>query len=125
MRVMVLLKANKDSEDGKLPSEQDMADMMKYNEELVKAGVIVGGEGLHTSSQGKRVRFSGMDRIVIDGPFAETKELLAGFWLWKVESMDEAIAWVKRMPQGANPEPFEVEIRRAFEAEQFDHCPTP
>jgi len=125
MRVMVLLKANKDSEDGKLPSEQDMADMMRFNEELVKAGIIVGGEGLHTSSQGKRVRFSGTDRIIIDGPFTETKELLAGFWLWKVKSMDEAIEWVKRMPQGANPEPFEVEIRRAFEVEEFSQCPTP
>jgi hypothetical protein len=125
MRVMVLLKANKDSEAGKFPSEQDMADMMTYNQELVKAGLIVGGEGLHTSSQGKRVRFSGTDRIIIDGPFAETKELLAGFWLWKVASMDEAIEWVKRMPQGANPEPFEVEIRRAFEAEEFCQSPTP
>jgi hypothetical protein len=125
MRVMVLLKANKDSEDGKFPSAQDMADMMKYNEELVKAGVIVGGEGLHTSSQGKRVRFSGTDRIIIDGPFTETKELLAGFWLWKVKSMDEAIEWVKRMPQGSNPEPFEVEIRRAFEAEELGDSPTP
>lgn len=125
MRVMVVLKANKDSEDGKLPNEQDMADMMRFNEELVKAGIVVGGEGLHTSSQGKRVRFSGKDRLVIDGPFAETKELIAGFWLWKVKSMDEAVEWVKRMPQGANPEPFEVEIRRAFEAEDFCSGPTP
>jgi hypothetical protein len=125
MRVMVLLKANKDSENGKLPSEQDMADMMKFNEELVKAGIVVGGEGLHTSSQGKRVRFSGKDRMVIDGPFAETKELIAGFWLWKVKSMDEAVEWVKRMPQGSNAEPFEVEIRRAYEAEDFSHGSTP
>jgi hypothetical protein len=120
---MVLLKANKDSEEGKFPSQQDMADMMKYNEVLMKAGVIVGGEGLYNSSQGKRVRFSGAERMIIDGPFTETKELLAGFWLWKVESMDEAIEWVKRMPQGTNPEPFEVELRRAFETEDFGQSP--
>jgi hypothetical protein len=122
---MVVLKVNKDTEDGKMPSEQDLADMMKYNEELAKAGIIVGGEGLHPSAQGKRVRFSGEERLVIDGPFAETKELIAGFWLWQVKSMDEAVEWLKRMPPGADPAPFEVEIRRVFEAADFGDNLTP
>jgi hypothetical protein len=118
MRVMVLVKADKDSEAGVMPSEQLMTEMGNYNEELVKAGIMLAGEGLHPSSKGKRVRFSGDKRTVIDGPFAETKELVAGFWLWEVKSMDEAVEWVKRCP---NPMPgeSEVEIRPVFEAEDF------
>ena len=118
MRVMVLIKANEDSEAGVMPSEQLLAEMGKYNEELVNAGVMLAGEGLHPSSKGKRVRFSGGKRTVIDGPFAETKELIAGFWLWQVESMDEAVEWVKRMPAPMEGE-AEVEIRPVFEAEDF------
>src|SRR5216117_3853236 len=98
MRVMVIVKASEESEAGVMPSEQLLTDMMKFNEELVKAGVMLAGEGLHPSSKGKRVRFSGAKRTVIDGPFAETKELIAGFWLWKVNSMDDAVEWVKRCP---------------------------
>jgi hypothetical protein len=118
MRVMVLIKANKDSEAGVLPSEKLLTEMGKFNEELVKAGVMLAGEGLHASSKGKRVRFSGGKQTVIDGPFTETKELLAGFWIWKVKSMDEAIGWVRRIP---NPESQdgEVEIRPVVEAEDF------
>ena len=119
MRVMVLIKADKNSEAGVLPDEKLLTDMGKYNEELVKAGIMLAGEGLHPSSKGKRVRFSGSKRTVIDGPFAETKELIAGFWLWQVKSMDEAIEWLKRCP---NPMPGtepEVEIRPVFEAEDF------
>src|SRR5881392_3799323 len=98
MRVMVIVKANRESEAGQMPSEKLLTDMGKYNEELVKAGVMRAGEGLHPSSKGKRVRFSGSERTVIDGPFAETKELVAGFWLWQVQSMGEAVEWVKRCP---------------------------
>lgn len=118
MRVMVLIKANKDSEAGVLPSEKLLTEMGKFNEELVKAGVMLAGEGLHASSKGKRVRFSGGKQTIIDGPFAEAKELLAGFWIWKVKSMDEAIGWVRRIP---NPDgqDGEVEIRPVFEAEDF------
>ena len=115
MRVMVLVKADKDSEAGVMPSEQLLAAMGKFNEELVKAGVMLAGEGLHPSSKGKRVRFSGDKRTVIDGPFAETKELIAGFWLWQVRSMDEAVEWLKRAPFDQT----EVEIRQVFEAEDF------
>jgi hypothetical protein len=115
MRVMVIIKANKDSEAAVMPSEQLLTDMGKFNEELVKAGVMLAGEGLHPSSKGKRVRFSGEKRIVIDGPFAETKELIAGFWLWQVKSMDEAIQWIKRSPF----QETEIEIRPVFEAEDF------
>src|SRR5581483_7269263 len=113
MRVMVMVKANADSEAGVLPSEQLLKEMGAYNEELVRAGLMLAGEGLHPSSKGVRVRFSGTDRSVTDGPFAETKELLAGFWIWRVNSMDEAIAWVKRCP---NPMPgeSEIEIRPIF-----------
>jgi len=118
MRVIVLIKATKDSEAGVMPSEQLLTEMGKFNEELVKAGVMLAGEGLHPSSKGKRVRFSGAKRTVSDGPFAETKELLAGFWLWQVKSMDEAVAWVKRCPNPHNDE-TEVEIRPVFEAEDF------
>ena len=118
MKVMVLVKASDDSEAGVMPSEQLLAEMGRFNEELVKAGSLLAAEGLHPSSKGVRVRFSGSDRRVIDGPFAETKELLAGFWLWRVESMDEAIAWVKRCPNPM-PGPSDIEIRQVFEAEDF------
>jgi hypothetical protein len=116
MRVMVIVKANRDSEAGVLPSQQMLADMGNFNEELVKAGVMLAGEGLQASSKGKRVRFSGDKRTVIDGPFAESKELVAGFWLWQVRSMDEAVEWLKKAPF---EEGDEVEIRRVFEAEDF------
>lgn len=118
MRVMVLVKADKDSEAGVMPSEQLLAEMGKYNEDLVKAGVMLAGEGLHPSSKGKRVRFSGDKRTVIDGPFAETKELVAGFWLWQVKSMEEAVEWVKRCPNPTGVE-SEIEIRPVFEADDF------
>ena len=118
MRVMVIIKANKDSEAGVMPSEKLLTDMGKYNEELVKAGVMLAGEGLHPSSKGKRVRFSGDKRSVIDGPFAETKELIAGFWLWQVKSMNEAIEWLKRCPNPTG-EVADVEIRPVFEAADF------
>jgi hypothetical protein len=118
MRFMVMVKATKDSEAGTLPDEKLLTAMGKYNEELVKAGVMLAGEGLHPSSRGARVRFSGPNRTVIDGPFTETKELVAGFWLWRVDSLQEAIEWVKRCP---NPMPgdSEIEIRQIFEAEDF------
>lgn len=118
MRMMVLVKATKDSEAGVMPSEELLTEMGKFNEELVEAGVMLAAEGLHPSSKGVRVQFSGKQRTVIDGPFAETKELIAGFWLWRVESMDEAIDWVRRCP---NPMPgeSEIEIRPVFEAEDF------
>src|SRR6266850_8502777 len=112
MRVMVIVKASKESEAGEMPSEKILTDMGKFNEELVKAGVMQAGEGLHPSSRGKRVKFSGADRTVIDGPFAETKELIAGFWLWKVKSMDDAVAWLKRAPFGGGTE---IELRPVFE----------
>ena len=119
MRCMVIIKASKDSEAGVLPDEKLLTEMGKFNEDLVKAGIMLAGEGLHPSSKGKRVRFSGGKRTVIDGPFAETRELIAGFWLWQVKSMDQAVEWVKRCP---NPMPGtepEVEIRPIFEAEDF------
>lgn len=119
MKVMVLVKANKDSEAGVMPSQQLLADMGKFNEELVKAGILLAAEGLQPSSKGKRVRFSGPNRTVIDGPFAETKELVAGFWLWKVKSMEEAVAWLKRAPFDGGTE---VEIRQVFDAEDFAPC---
>jgi hypothetical protein len=115
---MVLIKATKDSEAGVMPSEQLLTEMGKFNEELARAGVMLAGEGLHPSSKDARVRFSGGKRTVIDGPFAETKELLAGFWLWQVKSKEEAIEWVKRCPNPHNEE-TEVEIRQVFEAEDF------
>ena len=115
MRVMVLVKADKDSEAGVMPSEQLLTDMGKFNEELVKAGMMLAGEGLHPSSKGKRVRFSGNKPAVIDGPFAETKELVAGFWMWKVKSIDEAVEWIERAPF----QDTEIEIRPVFEAEDF------
>jgi hypothetical protein len=118
---MVLVKASKESEAGVMPSEKLLADMGKFNEELAKAGVMLAGEGLHPSSKGVRVRFADGQKTVIDGPFAETKELIAGFWLWKVNSLDEAIAWLKRAPF----EDTEVEIRQVFEAEDFGADFTP
>ena len=118
MRVMVIVKANKDSEAGVMPSQKLLADMGKFNEELVKAGVMLAGDGLQASSKGKRVRFSGEKRIVVDGPFTETKELIAGYWLWQVRSMEEAIQWVKRCPNPHEGE-SEIEIRQVFEAEDF------
>jgi len=124
MRVMVLIKATNESETGVMPSEQLLTEMGQYNEELVKAGILLAGEGLHPSSKGKRVRFSGGKKMVIDGPFAETKELLAGFWLWQVRSMEEAIEWVKRIPNPDNQE-SEVEIRPVFEADDFGEEFTP
>jgi len=122
MRVMVIVKANKDSEAGILPSTEILTKMGKYNEELVKAGVMLAGEGLQASSKGKRVRFSGEKPTVIDGPFTETKELIAGFWLWQVRSMAEAVEWLKRSPFGGGAE---VEIRQVFEAEDFGAQLTP
>ena len=124
MRFMILVKATKDSEADVMPSEQLLTEMGKFNEELVKAGVMLAGEGLHPSSKGARVRFSGGKRTVIDGPFAETKELIAGFWLWQVKSKEEAIEWVKRCPNPHNEE-TEVEIRQVFEAEDFGAELTP
>jgi len=122
MRVMVIVKANKESEGGQMPDEKILTAMGKYNEQLVNAGVMKMGEGLHPSSRGKRVRFSGSERTVIDGPFAETKELIAGFWLWNVKSMDEAVDWLKRAPFGGGTE---VEIRPIFESEDFGKELTP
>ena len=118
MRFMIIVKATKDSEAGVMPSEQLLTEMGKYNEELVNAGVMLAGEGLQPSSKGARVKFSGSTRTVTDGPFAETKELIAGYWLWQVKSKEEAIEWVKRCP---NPMPgeSEIEIRQVFEAEDF------
>ena len=119
MRFMVMVKATKDSEAGVLPDEKLLADMGKFNEELVKAGVMLAGEGLQPSSKGARVRFSGAKRTAIDGPFAETKELVAGFWLWQVKSKEEAIEWVKRCPNPFPGTESEIEIRQVFEAEDF------
>ena len=124
MRVMVMVKATKDSEAGVMPTEQMFSEMLAYNDQLVKAGIMLAGDGLHPSSKGKRVRFDGAKRTVIDGPFAETKELIAGYWLWQVRSMDEAIEWVKRCP---NPMPSEseIEIRQLFDADDFGAELTP
>src|SRR5260370_37232583 len=118
MRFMILVKASKDSEADGLPSEQLLTEMGQFNEELVKAGVMLAGEGLQPSSKGARVKFSGRKRTVVDGPFAETKELIAGFWLWQVRSMEEAIEWVKRIPNPTGDE-SEVEIRQVFEMDDF------
>src|ERR1051325_2240959 len=118
MRVMVMVKATQESEAGTMPSQQLLTDMMKFNEELVNAGVMLAGEGLHPSSKGARVHFSGAKRTVTDGPFAETKELVAGYWLWKVKSKEEAIEWVKRCPNPTGTE-AEIEIRQVFEASDF------
>ena len=118
MRFMILVKADKNSEAGIMPSTERLTEMGRYNEELARAGVLLAGEGLHPSSKGARVKFSGAERIVTDGPFAETKELIAGFWLWQMKSKEEAIAWVKRCPMPHNAE-AEIEIRQVFEAEDF------
>src|SRR5256714_4588467 len=118
MRFMILIKADKNTEAGVMPSEQLLADMGKFNEELVKAGIMQAGEGLHPSSKGARVKFSGNKRTVVDGPFTETKEMIAGFWIWKVKSKQEAIDWVKRCPNPTDAE-GEIEIRQIFEAEDF------
>ena len=125
MRVMVIIKANEDSEAGIMPSEQLLTDMGAYNEELVKAGVMLAGEGLHPSSKGKRVRFSGGKTTVIDGPFTETKELIAGFWLWQVKSMEEAVEWVRRMPSPDGADEGSIENRPVFEADDFGDEFTP
>lgn len=122
MRVMVIVKASKDSEAGVLPSKELLGEMGKFNEQLVKAGVMLAGEGLQASSKGVRVKFTGKDRKVIDGPFSETKELIAGFWLWQVRSMEEAIEWLKRAPFDGGEE---VEIRPVFEVEDFGENATP
>ena len=121
MKFMVMVRATKASEAGEMPDEKLLADMGKFNEELVKAGVMLAGEGLHPSSKGKRVRFSGAQKTVLDGPFAETKELIAGYWLWQVKSMEEAVEWLKRAPF----QDTEVEIRQVFEAEDFGDNMTP
>src|SRR5688500_13150707 len=124
MRVMVIVKANKASEAGEMPDPKLLTEMGNFNEELVKAGIMLAGEGLHASRTGKRVRFSGSRRTVIDGPFAETKELIAGFWIWKVKSMEEALEWVKRCPNPHNGD-SEIEIRQIFETEEFSDVMTP
>ncbi len=121
MRVMVLVKANEGSEAGVLPTQEQLAAMTRFNEELVRAGVMLAGEGLHSSSRGKRIRFDGDKRTVIDGPFAETKELIAGFWLWQVSSLDEAVEWLKRAPFQEG----DVEIRPVMEAEDLGEALTP
>ena len=127
MRVMVIIKANEDSEAGVMPSEKLLTEMGKFNEELVNAGLMLDGEGLHPSSKAKRVKFSGGNRIVTDGPFAETRELIAGYWIWKVNSIDEAVEWVKRVPFDAesSPSDAEIEIRPIFETEEFGAELTP
>lgn len=125
MRFMVMVKATKDSEAGNLPSTELLTEMGKYNEELVKAGVMLAGEGLQPSSKGARVRFAGDKRIVIDGPFAETKELVAGYWMWKCKSLQEAIDWVKRCPNPMPGTESEIEIRQVFEIEDFGENATP
>lgn len=122
MRVMVIVKANRESEAGVLPDLKILSAMQQYNEELVKAGVMLAGDGLHPSSKGKRVRFDGDKRTVIDGPFPETKELIAGFWLWKVNSMNEAVEWLKKAPFGGG---VEIEVRQVFETEEFGDNATP
>ena len=124
MRVMVMVKATKDSEAGVMPTEQMFSEMLAYNDQLVKAGIMLAGDGLQPSVKGKRVRFDGTKRTVIDGPFAETKELIAGYWLWQVKSMDEAIEWVKRCPNPM-PGPSEIEVRQIFDAEDFGAELTP
>ena len=125
MRVMVIVKATKNSEAGKMPSTKLLAEMGKFNEELVKAGVMLAGEGLHPSSKGKRIQFSGSKRTVVDGPFTETKELVAGFWIWQVKSMDEALEWARRCPDPMPGEECELELRPLFEIEDFGEAATP
>jgi len=124
MRVMVIVKASPESESGQMPKQELLAAMGRFNEELVKAGVMLAGEGLHPSSRGKRVRFSGSSRTVVDGPFAETKELIAGYWMWQVKSMEEAVEWVRRCPNPMMSD-SDIEIRPVFEAEDFGAELTP
>jgi hypothetical protein len=124
MRVMVMVKASPESEAGQMPTEQLLTDMLKYNEELVKSGIMLAGDGLHPSSRGKRVRFEGPKRTVVDGPFTETKELIAGYWIWQVRSMEEAVEWVKRCPNPMESD-SEIEIRQVFEADDFGAELTP
>jgi hypothetical protein len=124
MRVMVIIKANQESEAGEMPSTEMLAAMGKFNEELVNAGVMLAGEGLHPSSKGKRVLFSGTKRTVVDGPFAETKELIAGFWLWQVKSMEEAVEWARRCPNPMDGE-SQIELRPVFDSEDFGEAMTP
>ena len=119
MKVMVIVKATKNSEAGLMPNEELFAAMGRYNEELVNAGIMLGGDGLHPSAKGKRIRFAGGERTVVDGPFAETKELIAGYWIWQVRSMDEAIEWARRCPDPMPGEDAELEIRPVFEAADF------
>ena len=125
MKVMVIVKATKNSEAGKMPSEKLLTEMGHFNEELVKAGLMLAGEGLHPSVKGKRIQFSGKERRVIDGPFAETKELIAGFWIWQVSSMEEAVQWARRCPDPMPGEDAELEIRPIFEASDFGEEFTP
>ncbi|GAB4516060.1 MAG: YciI family protein [Haliangiales bacterium] len=125
MRVMVIIKATANSEAGAMPSEQLLEEMGAYNQELVKAGVMLAGDGLHPSSAGKRVRFAGGEKTVIDGPFAETKELIAGFWIWQVKSMEEALEWVRRCPDPMPGEESEIELRPVFELDDFGEVLTP
>ena len=125
MRVMVIIKASADSEAGVMPGEELLTEMGNFNEELVKAGILLAGDGLHPSSRGKRVRFAGDKRTVIDGPFSETKELIAGYWIWQVRSMEEAVEWVKRCPNPMPGTEAEIEIRPVFEAEDFGESFTP
>jgi len=125
MRVMVMIKATRNSEAGAAPTEQLAADMTRFNEALVQAGIMLGGDGLKPTSKGKRVRFSGQQRLVIDGPFAETKEVIAGYWIWQVRSMDEAIEWVRRCPHPMPGEDTEIEIRPLYEMEDFGEAFTP
>ena len=125
MRVMVIVKATKNSEAGVMPSAKGLSEMSKFNEELVKAGIMLAGDGLHPISMGMRVRFSGGRRTVVDGPFAETKELIAGYWIWQVKSMEEAIEWVRRCPDPMPGEESEIEVRPLFEAEDFGEELTP
>ncbi len=125
MRVMVIVKATKNSENGVMPSEEMLVEMGRYNEELVNAGIMLAGDGLHPSARGKRVRFSGDQRTVIDGPFAETKELIAGFWIWQVRSMEEAVEWARRCPSPMPGEESELELRPIFDPEDFGEAYTP
>ena len=125
MKVMVIIKATKNSEAGVMPETELLDKMSKYNDELIKAGILLAGDGLHPSSKAKRVHFSGSQRQVVDGPFAETKELIAGFWMWQVKSMDEAVEWVRRCPDPMPGEEAEIDIRPVFELEEFGEAVTP
>ena len=125
MKVMVIVKATENSEAGVMPSQELLEAMTEYNEDLVKSGIMLGGDGLHPSSRGKRVRFSGSNRTIVDGPFVETKELIAGYWLWQVKSMEEALEWVRRCPDPMPGEESEIEIRPVFELDDFGDAATP